>query len=89
MGRLQAEEMRDRMSLDQALTWQLRSNHYPPVPLSMVPVCKKAIKKANAGNWDALINLPDGITYKGLFHAPVSEIIRAHHLDTFLEDYNG
>ena len=89
MGRMQAEEMKDQLGLDQALSWHLRSNHYPPVPLTMLPVCREAIDHANCGDWDTEINLPKGISFRGEKFATVSQIVRAHHLDTFLEDSNG
>ena len=86
MGHLQAQEMKDRLSLDQALSWHLQSNHYPPVPLSMLPVCKEAIEHANTGDWDTLLQLPKGVSFRGSEKAPVSEIVRAHHLNDFLAD---
>ncbi len=89
MGRMQAKEMKDLASLDQALSWHLTNNHYPPVPLTMLPVCKEAIKLANADDWYALLQLPADITYHGETHAPVNAIIKQHHLDSFLEDTNG
>lgn len=69
---------------DSILSWHLRSNHYPPVPLSMLPVCKEAIDKANDGLWDEMVDLPKGITWRDNDYAPVREIIEAHHLDAFL-----
>lgn len=84
MGRMQAEEMKGLMSEDQALSWHLQSNHYPPVPLSMLPICKEAIEHANTGDWDTLIQLPKGCSYRGSDKAPVSAIVEQHHLDTFL-----
>ena len=84
MGRLHAEEMKDMMSLDQALSWHLQSNHYPPVPLSMLPVCKLAIEHANVDDWYTLLELPAGTLYHGETHAPVNAIIKQHHLDSFL-----
>jgi hypothetical protein len=86
MGRMQAEEMRDRMSLDQALSWHLQSNHYPPVPLSMLPICVAAIEATNDGDYKRLILLPDGVTFHGSDQAPANEIVRQHHLDSFLEN---
>lgn len=85
MGRMQAEDMKDLMSLDQALSWHLQSNHYPPVPLTMLPLCKEAIEHANVDDWDTLLKLPKGISYKGSTKASVSAIVRQHHLETFLE----
>lgn len=69
------------------LEYHLQHNHYPPVPLSMVPVCEQAIAEAN-DNGDPFmqIDLPEGITYKGETAAPVHALIEQHHLDPWLED---
>ncbi len=87
MGSLQARAMAelDSITLDEAIAWHLRSNHFPPVPLSMVPVCVEAINYANEGNFDKLISLPEGVGYKGLTAAPVYAIVEAHHLDAWIE----
>lgn len=70
--------------IDDILTWHLRSNHFPPVPISMLPICREAIAKANKGIHDDLIKLPDGVSYRGSEYAPVEAIIEQHHLDSFL-----
>jgi hypothetical protein len=90
MGSLQAMEYRElaemgSITLEQAITWHLRSNHFPPIPTSMVPVCIEAIEYANAGDWDKLVSLPEGVGYKGLTSAPVHAIVEQHHLDAWIE----
>lgn len=85
MGSLQAQEMRQMLSLDQALRWHLRSNHYPPVPFAMVDVCKKAIAHAAAEEYDEEVALPDGTTYRGAESVPVSVVIDSFHLHDFIE----
>ena len=91
MGRMGAEGFKEMIdqgmtSLDNALIWHLRSNHYPPLPSSMVEPCKTAIELANNDEWDELVQLPEGTTYKGEDCAPVWAIIEAHHLDSFLDN---
>lgn len=85
MGSLQAQEMSELMPLEEAIAWHLRSNHFPPIPLSMVPVCIEAIQHANEGNFDKLVSLPEGVGYRGLTAAPVLAIIEQHHLDNWVE----
>jgi len=85
MGRLQAQEMADHLELRQAMAWHLRCNHFPPIPETMVDPCLEAIDNANAGEWDRLISLPEGVGYKGLTVAPTDAIIEQHHLHTFLD----
>lgn len=85
MGSTQAREMAERLELDQALTWHLRANHYPPIPLEMVEVCKDAIVAFNELDYNREIDLPLGTTYRGLTTAPASAIVDAHHLDAWIE----
>lgn len=85
MGRLSLDGMREMLSEDQSLRWHLQYNHYPPVPESMVPVCKRAIAKARRGDWDARCKLPPGCSWKGHKFAPVSAIVEQHHLEGYLE----
>lgn len=72
------------LSLERAVTIHLTANHYPPVPTSMVPVCIQAIEHGNEGDFDAPVDLPEGITWRGRSQAPASAIIEAHHLDEFV-----
>jgi hypothetical protein len=85
MGSIQAMEMAEMLSIDDALAWHLRSNHFPPIPLSMVEPCKEAIQNALAGDWFKLVSLPEGVGYKGLTAAPTHAIIEQHHLDAWVE----
>lgn len=85
MGSIQAMEMAEMLDIKDAIAWHLRSNHFPPVPLSMVPVCIEAIENALAGEWTKLVSLPEGVGYKGLTAAPTDAIIEQHHLDAWVE----
>ena len=84
MGRLQAEEMASLTDLDTALRWHLTYNHYPPLPVSLLPVAKLAIEKAESEEWDELLDLPDRISYKGSNKAPVHACVKEWHLDSFI-----
>jgi hypothetical protein len=68
------------ISLEQAIAIQLRDNHYPPVPLSMVKPCIDAISAVNDEAFEKLIELPEGILWKGQSTAPASAIVESHHL---------
>jgi hypothetical protein len=84
MGYLRASEMAHLAPLDTALRWHLQHNHYPPVPASMVSVCRRAIKAAKAGDTERRLRLPKGVTWKGERTAPVWAVIEGHHLEAFL-----
>ena len=64
MGRQFASDLADSdygLSLENSIAIHLQGNHYPPVPLSMVAVCIKAIESFNEHlNGDELIELPKG-----------------------------
>ncbi len=99
MGNLHAAAMAEavgegQVALRPALAWHLQSNHYPPVPLSMIDPCIAAINAAVEAytdgdelvDLDRPIDLPEGITYKGLPTAPAAALIEQHHLWPFVEN---
>jgi hypothetical protein len=75
------------VSLYNQIAIHLTSNHYPPVPTSMVPVCIEAISAYNDEAYHREIALPEGVTWKGKTTAPVYALIEAHHLEAWL--YNN
>ena len=78
----------ESLSLEQAVGIHLRSNHYPPVPLAMVEPCIEAIEKCNEGDSGALIDLPEGVSWRGEPTAPAYAIVEAHHLEPWVSfDY--
>jgi hypothetical protein len=76
------------IDIDLALTMHLRSNHYPPVPLSMIEPCKAAIDAYWEGDCNVMIAMPEGVSYRGMNEAPAWAIIEQHHLDAWCSDYN-
>lgn len=68
------------------LKWHLLSNHYPPVPLSMLGPCITAINLAIDGEWNAIVRLPADMTYRGEHVATVLVIVEAFHLMPFVEN---
>lgn len=91
MGSNMATELADKdlfpnLTLEDAIGMHLRGNHYPPVPLSMVPVCIEAINAFNEDReGDKMIKLPEGVSWRGQLEAPAYSIIEAHHLDAWLD----
>jgi hypothetical protein len=86
MGSITAIDLAEsvELSLEDQIGIHLTSNHYPPVPKSMVPVCIDAIDKANDGDWEAMVKLPEGVSWKGQVEAPAYSIIEAHHLEFWI-----
>ena len=73
------------LGLQHQIKIQLTSNHYPPVPTSMVFPCIDAITAVNNGERERLIELPDGVLWKGQKEAPAYAIVDAHHLDPWVD----
>lgn len=69
------------ISRENSIAIQLRSNHYPPVPLSMVQPCIEAIDAVNDEDYNRLIPLPEGVSWRGQDSAPASAIVEGHHLE--------
>jgi hypothetical protein len=89
MGRVALDGMLEfARDLDTVLVWHLQSNHYPPVPLSMIPACKAAIVAMQADSPNKSIPLPRGVSWRGKRFAPACEIVSAHHLDGFIREDN-
>jgi hypothetical protein len=74
------------LDLESAIGMHLRGNHYPPVPLSMVPVCIEAIDAYWEDDQEKKITLPEGILWKDKDYAPAWAIIESHHLDAWCRD---
>lgn len=78
------------VSLDAALHWHLTSNHFPPVPTTMIPVAKAAIEALNDDDGDREIPLPEGIeTRDGLTVLPAWRVSESLHLWSFVTPDDG
>lgn len=82
---MQAMEMSELLEIDDALAWHLRSNHYPPIPLTMLEPCKEAIQAFLEGDYLRMIAMPEGVSYRGSNFAPADAIVSQHHLDAWVE----
>lgn len=87
MGRMFIEGMADlELGLPDMVAMHLSSNLYPPVPLSMVDACVEAINAYDELDYSKAIELPEGVSWKGLAHAPAHAIIENHRLEAFLDN---
>ena len=83
MGSNFAHELADYdlgLDLSTAISIHLSSNHYPPVPQSMVLPCIEAIEAYHDDDHYREIKLPEGITYQDRNTAPADAIIEQHPL---------
>ena len=73
------------LDLSTAIGIHLSSNHYPPVPTSMVLPCIEALEAYWEDETDREIAMPEGITYKGFNTAPAWAVIEQHHLHAWCD----
>ncbi len=89
MGSNLATELADgllELDLETQIAIHLTSNHYPPVPRSMVQPCIDAIDAYYEEDYNKMIEMPEGVFYRGSKFAPASAIIEQHHLDAWLPE---
>jgi hypothetical protein len=86
MGYNTAVSLSEELDLEVALGYHLQGNHYPPVPLSMVAPCIEAIDAYYDEDYDKLIEMPEGVSYRGNTHAPAHAIVEQHHLHAWLPE---
>ena len=75
------------LDLETQIGIHLSSNHYPPVPRSMVQPCIDAIDAYYEEDYQRMIELPAGISWRGETSCPASAIVDAHHLEAWLPQY--
>jgi hypothetical protein len=84
MGYNTAVDLAEELDIEVALGYHLQGNHYPPVPLSMVQPCIEAIDAYYEEDFDRAIEMPEGVSYKGMNTAPAWAIVEQHHLEAWL-----
>ena len=72
------------IDIHQSITIHLTSNHYPPVPTSMVQPCIDAIYACEDEDYNRPIELPHGVEWRGQSSAPAHAIVKGHHLEPWL-----
>jgi hypothetical protein len=73
------------VDLETQIDIHLGINHYPPAPTIMTSVCIEAIDAVNTdGDWDKVITLPPGVSWKGMSEVSASVVIETFHLEFWL-----
>jgi hypothetical protein len=92
MGRQLAEAFTELdASMREQIEIHLVSNFYPPIPRFMAQACVDAINAYLEKETNRMIDMPNGVTYKGLTYAPAWAIVEQHRLSPWLdeeEDYS-
>lgn len=76
------------LDLETQIGIHLSSNHYPPVPSSMIQPCIDAIDAYYDEDYQRLIELPEGVSWRGENYSPASAIVNGHHLDAWLPQWD-
>ena len=79
-------EMDLGLTMENAIAIHLQSNHYPPVPRTMVQSCMDAIDAYWEEDLNREIELPEPITWRGQNTAPAYAIIEGHHLEAWCSE---
>lgn len=81
-----AEAVNDgQVSLWLALHYHFTANHWPPLPVACIEPAELALKKANEGEWEELIDISDiGTHQKHGTDVPVNVLIEDWHLYPFV-----
>ena len=75
----------DDMSIEMQLGIHLQSNFYPSIPSSMVQPCIDAIDAYWDEDFDRQIEMPEGVSYRGMTTAPAHAIVEQHRLGPWCE----
>lgn len=91
MGRQQAESISELdLPLLNQIELHLTTNFYPTIPRFMAQTCVDALNAYWEEDIDRMIDMPEGVSYRGSTSAPAWAIVKQHRLDAWLdsdEDY--
>jgi hypothetical protein len=83
MGYTQAIEMANLMDMEQCIRWHLNYNHYPPIPIEMIPIAVKAIRLCREDKFDETI--VTFFEHQGYgWSLPAYAIVKAYHLEPWV-----
>lgn len=93
MGRQTAEVISELdMPLQRQIEMHLSTNFYPPIPRFMAQACVDALNAYWEEDINRMIDMPNGVLYKGSTSAPAWAVVDQHRLSTWLdedEDYEN
>lgn len=83
MGNLSAIALTDEelgYTLEQQISLHFQTNCYPPIPQQMIPTAIEALDNANSGDWQKMIRLPEGVTFRGYDEVATYNVIDSYYL---------
>lgn len=85
MGYNTSVDLASTQDIHSSIRLHLTANHYPPVPTSMIQPCVDAIFACVDEDDELLIQLPQGVTWRGHDTAPAWAIVEGHHLSPWVD----
>ena len=87
MGRAFVEGIKelDELELEDWVSMHFQSNCYPPIPQFMVQSAVAAIVACNKGDYNEVIELPMGVTYRDSEFVDAWTFVEQHRLEGFVE----
>ena len=85
MGMMTALDLQEQgLSLEQQLSIHFSSNCYPPIPQGMIPTAIAAIDACWEEDYDLMIPLPDGVSFRGQTEVSARNVVQSYRLDAWL-----
>ncbi len=72
------------ISLEQQLSIHFSSNCYPPIPQVMIPTAIAAIDAFWEEDYNKMIPLPEGVSFRGQTEVSASNVVESYRLDAWL-----
>jgi hypothetical protein len=88
MGSMFVEGLKELgdIELEDMVSLHFASNVYPPIPQFMVQSAVAAIQACNKGDYNEVIQLPMGVTYRDSEFVDAWTFVEQHRLEGFVED---
>jgi hypothetical protein len=74
------------IELKQQIEMHLTSNFYPSIPKFMAQTCVDAINAYLEQDTNRMIDMPEGVSYKGSTSAPAWAVVEQHKLSPWLDE---
>ncbi len=71
------------LTLEDQLAMHFRGNCYPPIPLGMIPTAVEAIDAYWEDDYNRMITLPEGVSFRGSDSVSAIDVINSYRLDAW------
>ena len=72
------------LTLEQQLSIHFSSNCYPPIPQGMIPTAIAAIDAYWEEDYNKMIPLPEGVSFRGQSEVSARNVVQSYRLDAWL-----